>query len=93
MVSSRISLRPFKVSNTDDFLKWTSDDKVMRYLRWNTTTSREEALVYIVKAVIPRPWCQSVCLDDHSIGYVSVKPESDDDTCRAHVSYVVSAEY
>ncbi|KAM2212033.1 hypothetical protein TB2_021739 [Malus domestica] len=39
MVSSRISLRPFKVSNTDDFLKWTSDDKVMRYLRWNTTTS------------------------------------------------------
>ncbi|KAM2212034.1 hypothetical protein TB2_021739 [Malus domestica] len=28
-----------EVSNTDDFLKWTSDDKVMRYLRWNTTTS------------------------------------------------------
>ncbi|KAM0988588.1 hypothetical protein ACFX13_012757 [Malus domestica] len=93
MESSRISLRPFKVSDADDFLKWASDDKVTRYLRWNTITSREEALAYIEKVAIPHPWRQSICLDDHSIGYVSVKPELGDDTCRAHVSYAVSAEY
>ncbi|XP_068334105.1 uncharacterized protein [Pyrus communis] len=93
MESSRISLRPFRVSDADDFLKWASDDKVTRYLRWNTITSREEALTYIEKVAIPHPWRQSICLDDHSIGYVSVKPEAGDDKCRAHVSYAVSAEY
>ncbi|PQM33634.1 uncharacterized protein Pyn_33988 [Prunus yedoensis var. nudiflora] len=90
---SRISLRPFKLSDADDFLKWASDDKVTRYLRWNSISSREEALAYIEKFAIPHPWRQSICLDDQSIGYVSVKPEQGDDTCRAHVSYVVSAEY
>ncbi|ONI26308.1 hypothetical protein PRUPE_1G016400 [Prunus persica] len=92
MNSSRISLRPFKLSDANDFLKWASDDKVTRYLRWNTITSREEALTYIEK-LATHPWRQSICLDDQSIGYVSVKPEQGDDMCRAHVSYVVSAEY
>ncbi|CAL8989668.1 unnamed protein product [Prunus brigantina] len=92
MKSSRISLRPFKLSDANDFLKWASDNKVTRYLRWNTITSREEALTYIEK-LATHPWRQSICLDDQSIGYVSVKPEQGDDTCRAHVSYVVSAEY
>lgn len=93
MESSRISLRPFKLSDADDFLKWASDDRVTRYLRWNSITSREEALTYIEKVAIPHPWRQSICLDDRCIGYVSVKPERGDDACRAHVSYSVSAEY
>ncbi|KAM5569440.1 hypothetical protein ABKV19_016789, partial [Rosa sericea] len=56
MDSSRISLRPFKLSDADDFLKWASDDRVTRYLRWNTITSGEEALTYIEKVCIPHPW-------------------------------------
>ncbi|XVF38256.1 hypothetical protein REPUB_Repub20aG0084700 [Reevesia pubescens] len=39
----------------DDFLKWASDDKVTRYLGWNTITSREEALSYLDKVAIPQP--------------------------------------
>ncbi|PRQ38593.1 putative adenylate kinase [Rosa chinensis] len=84
MDSSRISLRPFKLSDADDFLKWASDDRVTRYLRWNTITSGEEALTYIEKVCIPHPRRQSICLDDHCIGYVSVKPERGYDSCRAH---------
>lgn len=90
---SRISLRPFKLSDADEFLKWASDDRVTRYLRWNTITSKGEALTYIKKVAIPHSWRQSICLDDHSIGYFSIKPESGDDKCRAHVSYAVAAEY
>ncbi|XP_062108255.1 uncharacterized protein LOC133819104 [Humulus lupulus] len=93
MDSSRISLRPFKLSDADDFLKWVSDDRVTRYLRWNTITSKEEALTYIEKVAIPHPWRWTICLDDHSIGYVSVKPESGDDKCRAHLSYAVGEDY
>ncbi|KAF5452543.1 hypothetical protein F2P56_027523 [Juglans regia] len=93
MDSSRISLRPFELSDVDDFLKWASDDRVTRYLRWNTITSREEALTYIEKVAIPHPWRRSICLDDRSIGYISIRPESGDDRCRAHVSYAVGTDY
>ncbi|KAJ8747472.1 hypothetical protein K2173_008769 [Erythroxylum novogranatense] len=36
MDPSRISLRPFKLSDVDDFLKWASDDIITRYLRWDS---------------------------------------------------------
>lgn len=93
MDPSRISLRPFNCSDVNEFLKWASDDRVTRYLRWNTIASREEALEYIEKVAMPHPWRQSICLDDRSIGYVSIRPESGDCRCRAHVGYAVSAEH
>ncbi|XP_022761075.1 uncharacterized protein LOC111307333 [Durio zibethinus] len=93
MDPSRISLRRFQLSDVDDFLKWASDDKVTRYLRWNTITSREEALSYLEKVAIPQPYRRSICLDDRSIGYFSIKPEAGDDKCRAHLGYAVSSEY
>ncbi|KAL5782642.1 hypothetical protein ACOSP7_007671 [Xanthoceras sorbifolium] len=93
MDPSRISLRSFKLSDADDFLKWASDDRVTRYLRWHSITSKEEALTYLEHVAIPHPWRRSICLDDHSIGYISIKPDSGDDHRRAHVGYAVAAEY
>ncbi|GAV89945.1 Acetyltransf_3 domain-containing protein [Cephalotus follicularis] len=93
MDAARISLRPFKVSDVDDFLKWGGDNRVTRYLRWDTISSREEALAYLEKVAIPHPWRRSICLDDHSIGYVSIKPETGDDRCRARVSYALATQY
>ncbi|GFP84047.1 uncharacterized n-acetyltransferase p20 [Phtheirospermum japonicum] len=93
MDTSRISLRPFQLSDADDFLKWASDDKVTHYLRWNTITSKQEALIYIQQVAIPHPWRRSICLDNLSIGYVSVRPESGDDRHRAHIGYAIGSEY
>lgn len=93
MESSRISLRPFKLSDADDFLAWASDDKVTRYLRWESITSREEALTHLQNVAIPHPWRRSICLNGRSIGYISVWPESGDDRHRAHVGYAVGSEY
>ncbi|KAJ6324062.1 hypothetical protein OIU76_011378 [Salix suchowensis] len=93
MDPSRISLRPFKLSDVDDFLKWASDDRVTRYLRWSSINSREEALTYLEKVAIHHPWRRSICLDDHSIGYISISPESGDDRCRARLGYALAAEF
>ncbi|KAK4425656.1 hypothetical protein Salat_1759600 [Sesamum alatum] len=90
---TRISLRPFRPSDAEDFLAWAGDDKVTRYLRWNTITSGEEALIYIQQVAIPHPWRQSICLDDCSIGYISIKPESSNDRHRAHVGYAIGSDY
>ncbi|KAJ9182132.1 hypothetical protein P3X46_006158 [Hevea brasiliensis] len=80
MDPSRISLRPFKLSDVDDFLKWASDDRVTWDLRWNSITTREEALEHLEKVAIPHPWRRSICLDDRSIGYISVWQFSGDAT-------------
>lgn len=93
MDSARISLRPFKISDAENFLIWASDERVTRFLRWPTITSRDEALTYIQQVAIPHPWRQSICMDDICIGYVSIKPELGNDQHRAHVSYALSAEY
>lgn len=93
MDSSRISLRPFKLTDVDDFLKWASDDRVTQYLRWNSITSRQEALKYIQEVAIPHPCRYSICLDGICIGYVSVMPETGNDRHKAHIGYALSAEF
>lgn len=93
MDSSRISLRPFNISDADDFLKWASDDRVTQYLRWNSITSRQEALKYIQEVAIQHPWRHSICLDERCIGYVSIKPETGNDRHRARIGYALSAEF
>ncbi|KAG9142383.1 hypothetical protein Leryth_020060 [Lithospermum erythrorhizon] len=93
MDPSRITLRPFTTSDVDDFLKWASDHEVTKFLRWNTITTKHEAFKYIQEVAIPHPWRRSICLDDCSIGYISIKPESGNDRHRAHVGYALGRQY
>ncbi|KAI3699504.1 hypothetical protein L2E82_43871 [Cichorium intybus] len=91
--SSELSIRPFRVTDADDFFSWASDDRVTQYLRWNTIQNREEALKYLKEVVIPHPWRRSICWGNKSIGYVSVKPESGSDRHRAHISYAIGVDF
>ncbi|XP_010256364.1 PREDICTED: uncharacterized protein LOC104596777 [Nelumbo nucifera] len=93
MDPSRISLRPFKLSDVDDFMVWAGDDQVTKHLRWKTFTSREDALNYIKDVCIPHPWRRSICLDDRSVGFISVMPASGDDIHRADMGYALAAKY
>ncbi|KAK1423450.1 hypothetical protein QVD17_18753 [Tagetes erecta] len=92
-IPPELSIRPFTITDTDDFLSWASDDNVTRYLRWNTITTKQEALKYITETAIPHPWRRSICWSDKSIGYISVKPEPGSDCHRAHISYAISSKY
>ncbi|KAJ9564316.1 hypothetical protein OSB04_000282 [Centaurea solstitialis] len=90
---AEISIRPFRVSDADDFYSWASDDRVTEYLRWNSVKDREEALKYLKEIAIPHPWRRSICWANKSIGYISVKPESGADRHRAHISYAISVHF
>ncbi|XP_019259767.1 PREDICTED: uncharacterized protein LOC109237832 [Nicotiana attenuata] len=87
MESSRISLRPFKVTNVYDVVIWGSDDRVTRTTRWKTLTSKEEALTFIKEVCIAYPWRVSICIDDRSIGFLW-KNEA-----VADIGYAIAAEY
>ncbi|KAK6915485.1 GNAT domain [Dillenia turbinata] len=93
MDSSRITLRPFKLTDVDDFLTWGSDDQVIRPLRWTTISTMEEAFNFIKDVCIPHPWRRSICIDDRSIGFISVFPGSGDDRCRADMGYAIATKY
>ncbi|RID71126.1 hypothetical protein BRARA_C03083, partial [Brassica rapa] len=43
-------------------------------------TSEEEALVFMRDACLPHPWRRSISIDDRSIGFISVFPETGDDS-------------
>ena len=90
---SRISLRSFKLTDVDDFILWAGDDQVTRYLRWETFKSKEEALTFIKDVCIPHPWRQAICIDDRSIGFISMFPGSGDDRCRADMGYAIATKY
>ncbi|KAB1202768.1 putative N-acetyltransferase p20 [Morella rubra] len=91
--SSRISLRPFNLSDVDDFMLWAGDDQVTQFLRWNSFTSREEALTFIKDVSIPHPWHRSICIDDRSIGFIYIFPGSGDERCRAEIGYGLATKY
>ncbi|XP_062074404.1 uncharacterized protein LOC133778474 [Humulus lupulus] len=88
-----IKLRPYRTSDVDDFLIYGGDDRVTRFTRWNTFTSKEEALFYINTFCIPHPYCRSLCINDRSIGFMIIMPRDGDDKCRAEVGYALAAEY
>lgn len=90
---SRISLRPFKISDVDDFLLWAGDDEVTQNIRWKTCGSREEALSFIRDVCIPHPWRRSICLDDHSIGFISVYRWSGEEWCKADIGFAIAKSY
>ncbi|ESW19119.1 hypothetical protein PHAVU_006G098000 [Phaseolus vulgaris] len=90
---STIRLRPFKISDVDDFFLWAGDDEVTRNLLWKTCGSKEEALTFIRDVCIPHPWRRSVCHGDCSIGFVSVYPWSGDERHKADIGYAIGSSY
>ncbi|WCJ24298.1 Acyl-CoA N-acyltransferases (NAT) superfamily protein [Euphorbia peplus] len=94
MDPSKISLRPFKLSDANDFLKWSGDEQVARSVRWDAVKTKEEALKHLEKKVIPHPWNYSICLDDRSIGYVGVRRgTSKYEQHKANVGYAFGFDY
>ncbi|XP_059652638.1 uncharacterized protein LOC132299826 [Cornus florida] len=93
MNSSSITLRPFRVTDTDDIMLSMADDRVTRNLRRKTITSKEEALTFIREVCIPHPWRRSICVDDRSIGSISISPGTGDERCRAEIGYAIAVDY
>ncbi|KAF4374423.1 hypothetical protein CsatB_028784 [Cannabis sativa] len=90
---SKVTLRPFNLTDVDDLMLFAGDDQVTQHLRWNTLTSKDEALTFIKEVCIPHPWRRSICIDDRSIGFISVFPGRDEDMFKANIGYGVTPNY
>ncbi|XP_076903422.1 uncharacterized protein LOC143558473 [Bidens hawaiensis] len=88
--STNLTLRPFRLSDAEDLLQFAGDEQVTRFLRWETLKSRDEALTFIRDVCMPHRWRRSICIDDHSSGFVSTFY---DDGHKADIGYGVAAKY
>lgn len=89
-----ISLRPFEISDVDDFLTWTSDENVTRYCRWNAYTNRDDALDFLRQVIESHPWYRAICVDDRPIGSIFVLPgTSEKDQRKGEIGYALNAKY
>ncbi|KAK1273016.1 hypothetical protein QJS04_geneDACA009709 [Acorus gramineus] len=82
-----MTLRPFKLTDIDDFMAWVTDDRVSALTHWDTCTTKEEALNYLTKTIIPHPWFMAICLNGKPVGSIFVMP------CRAEVGYALAFKY
>ncbi|RWR85377.1 Acetyltransf_3 domain-containing protein [Cinnamomum micranthum f. kanehirae] len=87
-----ITLRPFHLSDIDDFMVWVTDDRVSRFCTWDTYTNREDALNYL-KEILSHPWYRAICIDGRPIGAISIAPGSLSNRCRGELGYVLSSKY
>ncbi|KAL2349473.1 hypothetical protein Fmac_003473 [Flemingia macrophylla] len=91
---SNISLRPLELSDLDDLLVWTSDEKVATFCRWDPYTSKEDGINFIQNIATKFVWCRAICLNNRAIGCVSLSSNSDHDRRRSvELGYVLGSKY
>ncbi|KDP40198.1 hypothetical protein JCGZ_02196 [Jatropha curcas] len=90
---SNLSLRPFDVSDIEDFMVWATDEKVTYFCSFDPYKSKEDGINYIKNTVIPHPWYRAICLNNRPIGSISVTKNSGNDICRGELGYLLASQY
>lgn len=93
---TQISLRPLQLSDLDDLMVWTTDEKVARFCTWEPHTSKEAGINFIENIASKLLWCRAICLKDHAIGCISLTSYSEHDRSRdksLELGYVLGSKY
>ncbi|OMO80769.1 hypothetical protein CCACVL1_12762 [Corchorus capsularis] len=89
-----ITLRPYELSDIDEFLEWANDEEVIRLSRLDRFNSREDALCYFKEVVMPHPCYRAICLDGRPIGFIAFDPAgSGIFKCRGYIGYALGSKY
>ncbi|WJX54635.1 hypothetical protein P8452_40496 [Trifolium repens] len=93
---TEITLRTLLLSDLDDLMVWTTDEKVAKFCSWEPYTSKDDGVKFIENIPNKFLWCKAICLNDRAIGCVSLFSREPDDICRnksAELGYVLGSKY
>lgn len=93
---TQISLRPLQLSDLDDLMVWTTDEKVTKFCSWEPHTSKEEGINFIKNIASKFLWCKAICHKDRAIGCISLSSNAAHDKPRsksAELGYVLGSRY
>ncbi|CAI8604632.1 unnamed protein product [Vicia faba] len=91
---TQISLRPIVLSDLDDLMLWTSDEKVAKYCTWEPYTNKEYGINFIQNIASKSLWFRAICLQDRAIGCIDFRSCSG--RClekSAELGYALSSKY
>ncbi|KAL4314853.1 hypothetical protein AHAS_Ahas15G0126600 [Arachis hypogaea] len=93
---AQISLRPLQLSDVDDLMVWTTDEKVTKFCTWETYSSKDQGIDFIQNRACEFLWGRAICLNDHAIGFISMTSSSASDKSReksVELGYVLGSKY
>ncbi|XP_050892626.1 uncharacterized protein LOC127098159 [Lathyrus oleraceus] len=91
---TQITLRPIVLSDLEDLMLWTSDEKVAKYCTWEPYTNKEYGINFIQNIASKSLWFRAICLRDHAIGCIDLRSSSGRCMDRsAELGYALSSKY
>ncbi|XP_016202310.1 uncharacterized protein LOC107643234 [Arachis ipaensis] len=93
---TQLSLRPLGLSDLDDLMVWTSDEKVANFCSREPYTSKDQGIDFIENAAASFLWRRAICLKDRAIGCITLSSYADVDKAReksAELGYVLGSNY
>lgn len=88
-----VVLKTFNSNNIDDFMEWATNDKVTKYMMWNSYSSRSEAEGFFTNVVENHSWFKAICLGDKVIGSITLDKGKGIHSCKAELGYVIAKKY
>ncbi|XP_045800674.1 uncharacterized N-acetyltransferase p20-like [Trifolium pratense] len=93
---TQITLRPFHLSDLDDIMVWSTDEKVANFCSWEPYTSKDDAIKFIESIETKFLRCKAICHNDRAIGCMLMFASSLDDKSRnksAEIGYNLGSKY
>jgi RimJ/RimL family protein N-acetyltransferase len=93
---TKITLRPFHLSDIDDIMVWSTDEKVAKFCSWEPYTSKDDAINFIESIETKFLRCKAICHNDRAIGCMLLFASSLDDKSRnksAELGYNLGSKY
>ncbi|PKU73902.1 uncharacterized protein LOC110106901 [Dendrobium catenatum] len=93
-MATTVSLRPFDLSDLDDFWVWASDKDVASNCGWEAYTSKDELRRFMEENVLPSPWFRAIIVSGRPVGQVLLmSSEGSGSQCRREIGYVLAREW
>ncbi|KAL1333261.1 hypothetical protein AAHE18_11G086800 [Arachis hypogaea] len=93
---AQISLRPLQLSDVDDLMVWTTDEKVPKFCTWEPYSSKDQGIDFIQNKACEFLWSRAICLHDRAIGFILMTSCSATDQSReksVELGYVLGSKY
>lgn len=90
---NNVTLRPFNLSEAEDFLSWARDYRVIQAFI-NVNLGSEDGIKFFKSKLVRHTGFKAICLNKQPIGAIAVTPyPRESNRCRAAISCAVHPNY
>jgi RimJ/RimL family protein N-acetyltransferase len=88
-----VSLKNLTQENLEDFFLWASDPEVTEHMTWDTYTSKDEALKFLINIAEPHPYFKAIVFEGKVVGSITLSRGKGSSQSTAELGYVLARKY